>query len=64
MTVEEMPAHSHGIHWHAMDMGGNYTYAAGNGYNPLNDVTDTTGSDLPHNNMQPYVTVYMFHRLK
>ena len=64
MTVEEMPAHSHGIHWHAKAVGGNYTYAAGDGYNPVNDVTDTTGSDLPHNNMQPYVTVYMFHRLK
>ena len=64
LTVEEMPAHSHGIHWHAMAMGGNSAYAAGNGYNPVNDVTDTTGSDLPHNNMQPYVAVYVFHRAK
>lgn len=64
MTVEEMPAHSHGIHWHALAIGGNLQSAAGDGYNPANDVTDIAGRDLPHNNMQPYVAVYMFHRLK
>lgn len=57
-----MPAHSHGIHWHAMALNGDMQSAGGNGHNPANDVTDKTGGDLPHNNMQPYKAVYIFMR--
>ena len=62
LTVEELPSHTHGIHWHAMAIGGDVQSAAGNGYNPVNDSTDATGGNQPHSNMQPYCTVYIFKR--
>ena len=62
LTVEEMPRHTHGIHWHAMAIGGDTQSAAGNGYDPANDSTDATGGNQPHSNMQPYSAVYIFKR--
>lgn len=36
--------------------------ACGDGYNSDNNVTDVTGGNQPHNNMQPYLAVYIFKR--
>lgn len=62
LTTPELPSHSH-----------NYTLAAGvgAGYYPESDSTvspnkgstDLTGSDQPHNNVQPSIVVYFWKRI-
>lgn len=65
LTIEEMPSHNHVINFDqiwgwggttslATTSGGPY---AGGGY-----VRDT-GENQPHNNLQPYITVYMWKRI-
>lgn len=65
LTIEEMPSHNHLINFDqiwgwggttslATTSGGPY---AGGGY-----VRDT-GGNQPHNNLQPYITVYMWKRI-
>tara|TARA_R110000803_G_scaffold206682_1_gene274109 strand:- start:463 stop:1050 length:588 start_codon:yes stop_codon:yes gene_type:complete len=62
LTEDEMPSHNHNIN----NMGLEYNYdrdqtssAWDNGGNKL---TDLTGGDLPHNNIQPYIAVHMWTR--
>lgn len=65
LTIEEMPSHNHVINFDqiwgwggttslATTSGGPY---AGGGY-----IRDT-GGNQPHNNLQPYITVYMWKRI-
>ena len=64
LTINEMPSHSHtgsvdktrqgGSQWTLQDMGGNPTSSP--------DDTGVTGGGAAHNNLQPYVTVYMWRR--
>ena len=65
LTIEEMPSHNHVVNFDqiwgwggttslATTSGGPY---AGGGY-----VRDT-GGNQPHNNLQPYITVYMWKRI-
>ena len=65
LTVEEMPSHNHVVNFDqiwgwggtkslATTSGGPY---AGGGY-----IRDT-GGNQPHNNLQPYITVYMWKRI-
>ena len=69
LTIDEMPSHNHYLYSSA---GGSVqfpTYAAKdngttgstatNGYPSL---TGISGSSQPHNNLQPYITCYMFKR--
>jgi len=67
LTVAEMPAHKHA----ASDTAGYYAYggvsgsiAQGTGYNTqLTSInTGSTGGGQAHNNLQPYITVYMWKR--
>lgn len=61
LTVEEMPRHSHAIN-------GSYNEGAGqepviNGFNSGSQSdSEYTGGDQPHNNMPPYLSVYMWKR--
>ena len=63
LTVAEMPAHTHGI-----DYQGIYGAASGpwnggvaaSGSGTVN--TKSTGSNSAHNNMPPYLVVYMWKR--
>lgn len=62
LTVDEMPAHTHGI----STMGGSelasgYSYVNGGGYN--NAFTQATGGNQPHNNMQPYIVMAFWRRV-
>ena len=73
LTVDEMPSHSHSIHMDrcesAYGLGlysnGNY-YHSGNVAIMRDDWNTTvidTGGNQPHNNLPPYLTVYMYKRI-
>lgn len=69
LTVAEMPSHSH--NWKATNLGAsgdNYAGIAYNNYsghagqNPMTEWIYNTGGDQAHNNLQPYITCYMWKR--
>lgn len=72
LTVNQIPAHNHnGNTWVLRDAGEGYkqrnnTAQSGTFNSPWeNDgkwQTSNTGSGKSHNNLQPYVTVYMYRR--
>lgn len=63
LTVNEMPSHSHTIKGHSF-----YNYdnkeISFNGYrdSAASQNTTKTGGDQPHNNMPPYLSVYVWKR--
>lgn len=62
LTINEMPSHSHSLIARTvlMEAGTNYgTYIADGNYN-----TGTAGGNQAHNNLQPYITVYMWRRIE
>lgn len=71
LTVEEMPAHTHPI-WTKFqnnDSGTDYAIRGVADYDKSNwwtydytSTTEATGGDQPHNNMPPYLAVYMWKR--
>lgn len=68
LTTDEMPSHAHSIPRTAnigsSDYKGNKLVGApyDSTYYPTTSATDPAGGDKAHNNMQPYITVYMFRR--
>ena len=60
LTESEMPSHSHDLQW----VGGSGSASGiGNSFGiPIGSRTGTTGGGNPHNNLQPYITVYMWVR--
>lgn len=79
LTVDEMPSHAHSNMMFTMNsIDNNYGYARGgtysgravgradtSQYNVLNGVQNiqNTGGSVAHNNLQPYITCYMFKRI-
>lgn len=63
LTTDEMPAHSHSGSVLGEQVGGGATfnYPGGYGYSLVG--AGPAGGGKPHNNMQPYVVVYMWHRV-
>ena len=65
LTVSELASHGHA---YAVDT--NYTYAGTHGYDTFkvadsgSSNTGETGGNQPHNNLQPYVVVYRWQRVK
>ena len=75
LTINEMPIHKHTVkmswapnqsHNHS---GGTYAKSFAEGanpsdgiYNSTDDRIDNAGGGQPHNNLQPYITVYMWKR--
>lgn len=65
LTVNEMPKHHHGMF--SVDTSGgsqgkrNGTYYQGGWWGNYEDTTET-GGDGAHNNLQPYITCYMYKR--
>lgn len=63
LTVEEMPSHSHGLpnfqkpYQYTSNSGGQLTDINGAG-----ETTSETGGNGAHNNLQPYITCYMWVR--
>ena len=64
LTVEEMPSHSHTGKGNTLQ--NTATGSQSYGYILDGSYTETykTGGDEPHNNIQPYITVYMWKRTK
>jgi microcystin-dependent protein len=67
LTIEEIPSHSHSTENVAAfnSESGGWTIPNGN-YQPLKVqevLTKTTGGNQPHNNLQPYITCYMWKRV-
>lgn len=61
LTVNEMPAHSHGLY--ASDMAGISSNACRYGeYAQRTVQSKLTGGDAAHNNMPPYLAVYAWKR--
>ena len=72
LTISEMPSHNHkpqlddvGFATYGSTGGNsNWEYGGNNLLFGGTNVTGNTGGDGAHNNIQPYVTVYMYKRIK
>lgn len=65
LTTDEMPAHTHSEHGlgYLYDGGATFNNKSGvRGYS-WGNTTGSAGGGKPHNNMQPYVVVYMWRRV-
>ena len=63
LTVEEMPKHNHQMTFYTGNPGGfqNAQQVAPN--NSIPRTTEMAGNNEPHNNMPPYLAVYMWKRV-
>ena len=60
LTIPEMPSHTH---TGAAHMGGAIPSGGENNFCYKTENTGKTGGDQPHNNIQPYIAVYMWKRV-
>ena len=63
LTVNEMPRHNHLMTFYSGNPGG---FQSGQQVAPTNGMqrnTELAGGDQPHNNMPPYLAVYMWKRV-
>ena len=70
LSIEEMPSQKHQIKtnnddWNNSAGGGNYgtTHDGANSWYNTNWYTENSGGNAAHNNMPPYLTVYMWKRV-
>ncbi len=66
LTQEQMPKHSHSIRCMEIGSGVTDTYIFARPYESSGDDSQTSavGGNRPHNNMPPYLSVYMWRRTR
>lgn len=64
LTIDEMPSHNHTWGWRNSAASGNSTWnsAGSDKTGTSSDIIGNTGGGKPHNNMPPYLAVYMWKR--
>jgi len=62
LTTSEMPAHNHTYVRKGTVTGGSTSGGDVNSVGQFTDNTSTTGGGAAHNNLQPYIVVYMWKR--
>lgn len=62
LTQEEIPTHAHGLTQGYVQEGGTGGYARSN-YTGSSGVTEYVGGGKAHNNMPPYLVVYIWQRM-
>ena len=61
LTVSELPAHTHTVTMSTSDSDNDFL-SEGNNTGTSTFTTSSTGGDQAHNNLQPYITAYMWRR--
>ena len=61
LTIAEIPAHTHNVTMSTSDSD-NDNLSEGNTSGTSNHETSSTGGGSAHNNLQPYITAYMWRR--
>jgi len=65
LTIDEMPSHTHDVTGHQTDVNGSSVIRLAetqSGEYVVEDAANATGGGEAHNNLQPYITVYMWKR--
>lgn len=62
LTVEEMPSHTHTLYYRSGYSRSGGSGAIFDGWSDELRQTISSGGSQPHNNMQPYLAVYMWER--
>ena len=62
LTVEEIPSHNHGNYIEIASNASDKYIGGGSAYGDLYRATANTGGGQPHNNMPPYLAVYVWQR--
>lgn len=63
LTVDEMPSHTHTTYAYTYQTGSSYSIANGSTAQWQGITSSSAGGNGAHNNMPPYVTVYMWRRV-
>ena len=61
LTISELPAHTHNVTMSTSDSDNDFL-SEGNNTGTSTFTTTSTGGDQAHNNLQPYITAYMWRR--
>lgn len=63
LTLEQIPSHAHPIYENSGTSGSTWRLDAAQGGGTNKSMrTENSGGSKAHNNLQPYVTVYMYRR--
>ena len=62
LTIDEMPSHTHGYYFPGYTAGSAW-YGANGVAQGTKNYSESSGGSKPHNNMPPYLAVYMWKRV-